>query len=253
MCHQGGVRMENYSAGQNVDFVFSALLNESLSAKQRMIYQKILSSDQKLQIYKEERKELLQKYEKFSSFIFGEQSEEYNTLNALSFVKSVDGNESSYENNGPDEQIDFLRALFIVNNYLLDSDLSMYVVEDSFDLQECFSNYKKSKRNISPEIETAVELYQLIVQVLDKDHKEAVRIKESLLDIVEVDDSQDSNIVCFNILNQLRLLYNNKVIDESLLNTSVDLIKHYIVYSENDHEDFVMASEDEPKKNVKHN
>lgn len=245
--------MENYSAGQNVDFVFSALLNESLSAKQRMIYQKILSSDQKLQIYKEERKELLQKYEKFSSFIFGEQSEEYNTLNALSFVKSVDGNESSYENNGPDEQIDFLRALFIVNNYLLDSDLSMYVVEDSFDLQECFSNYKKSKRNISPEIETAIELYQLIVQVLDKDHKEAVRIKESLLDIVEVDDSQDSNIVCFNILNQLRLLYNNKVIDESLFNTSVDLIKHYIVYSENDHEDFVMASEDEPKKNVKHN
>lgn len=228
-----------------VNDLFNALLDESLSSDQRKLYQKVFVSSLNLQTYKAERKELLQKYKSFSSFIFGIQSEEYKSLISLPF--------ENYDQ--LDEQINFLEALSIVNTYLLNSDFGLYVSESNknkWDIQECFTNYRNSKKNVCQEISMAIELYQLIVQILTSDHEEALRIKKSLLDIVGMEDRHDFDTFCVKILEQFRLLYKQGVIDESMFNISINLFKHYLIYSENEYGEFVMTSDDGVKKNIKH-
>lgn len=203
---------------------FSKIISDSsLSFQQKGLYQQILTSYQKTLLYRERRNKNVNKYKVLAfSFVSGQH-----------YRKDL----KPLLNETKDHNYDFATFFSIIKSNLADSELEISLSDldqDNFDIQECLLNYEKDHGKPSKRITLIVDLYRIILQILGDDYQEAQRLKESLLDIVPtIEDHQDSSIFCLNSYSELRLLYQNKILNETLYRVAASLVQHYMIYSRN--------------------
>lgn len=130
-----------------------------------------------------------------------------------------------------DVDSDLVTSHIILNKYLY-SELEEYI-QDNLDVYKCFLKYKEKRKDISTSVEKAVNLYQLVSQILDNEWREFLRLKKSLFEIIGAENfvcDINSIEVFHEVLYHFRKLNSEKVIDDSTHKMAVDLVKQILIY-----------------------
>lgn len=207
---------------QPLKYLSKVIGDSSLSFEQKKLYKNVLASYQKALFYRDGRSKKIMKYENLA----------FSFVSSQHYPKDIE----PLLNKTVDHNYDFATFFSIVKSNLASSELGAYISDfeqEDFDIQKCFLDYKKDHDKPSNRVMLGVNLYQLILQILRDDYKEAGRIKNFLFDIMPVEDNYDSEMLCLNFYSQLRLLYKEEVLDDTLYGILTRLVQYYMVYSRN--------------------
>lgn len=200
-------RLDLYrEANRNMRTVFNGL-NDKSSYHQKIVTYSILASYRRMLLHQKKNQNLFENYERLAQELY--------TKTAGGLVVNSD----------------LVTSQIFLNEYLF-SELGEYT-QDSLDIHECLLNYKEKRKNISLNVEKAVNLYQLVSQILNNECREFLRLKYSLFEIVGEENfiSDKNSIEVFHeVLYQFRKLNSEKVIDDATLKMAADLVKQVLIY-----------------------